>query len=78
MYNKDSVVANSLIDMYAKCGRIDDSRLAFDKMDKRDEVSWNAIICGGSKFIWRLAFYTWPGYGGSKFIWHDATDYSYH
>ncbi|KAG4906203.1 hypothetical protein JHK82_054840 [Glycine max] len=51
MYNKDSVVANSLIDMYAKCGRIDDSRLAFDKMDKRDEVSWNAIICGGSKFI---------------------------
>ncbi|CAJ1932880.1 unnamed protein product [Sphenostylis stenocarpa] len=48
MYNKDSVVANSLIDMYAKCGRIDDARLTFDKMNKRDEVSWNAIICGYS------------------------------
>ncbi|XP_020237516.1 putative pentatricopeptide repeat-containing protein At5g13230, mitochondrial [Cajanus cajan] len=48
MYSKDTVVANSLIDMYAKCGRIDDARLTFDKMDKRDEVSWNAIICGYS------------------------------
>lgn len=48
MYNKDSVVANSLIDMYAKCGRIDDARLTFDKMDKQDEVSWNALICGYS------------------------------
>lgn len=48
MYNKDIVVANSLIDMYAKCGRINDARLTFDKMDKRDEVSWNAMICGYS------------------------------
>lgn len=48
MYSKDTVVANSLIDMYAKCGRIDDAQLTFDKMDKRDEVSWNAIICGYS------------------------------
>ncbi|XP_027361920.1 putative pentatricopeptide repeat-containing protein At5g13230, mitochondrial [Abrus precatorius] len=48
MYNKDIPVANSLIDMYAKCGRIDDARLIFDKMDKQDDVSWNAIICGYS------------------------------
>ncbi|RDX85114.1 putative pentatricopeptide repeat-containing protein, mitochondrial, partial [Mucuna pruriens] len=48
MYSKDIVVANSLIDMYAKCGRIEDARLTFDKMDKRDEVSWNAVICGFS------------------------------
>jgi pentatricopeptide repeat protein len=48
MYNKDTVVANSLIDMYAKCGRINDARLTFDKMNKRDEVSWNAMICGYS------------------------------
>ncbi|XP_045827370.1 putative pentatricopeptide repeat-containing protein At5g13230, mitochondrial [Trifolium pratense] len=47
-YNKDTVVANSLIDMYAKCGRINDARLTFDKMNKRDEVSWNAMICGYS------------------------------
>lgn len=48
MYNKEIVVANSLLDMYAKCGRINDARLIFDKMDKQDEVSWNAMICGYS------------------------------
>ncbi|CAL5190755.1 unnamed protein product [Lathyrus oleraceus] len=48
MYYNDTVVANSLIDMYAKCGRINDARLTFDKMNKRDEVSWNAMICGYS------------------------------
>lgn len=47
-YNNDIAVANSLIDMYAKCGRINDARLTFDKMDKREEVSWNAMICGYS------------------------------
>ncbi|KAL4382704.1 hypothetical protein S245_014410 [Arachis hypogaea] len=47
-YNKDTVVANSLIDMYAKCGRITDARVIFDKMNKQDEVSWNAMICGYS------------------------------
>ncbi|KAK7273281.1 hypothetical protein RIF29_14330 [Crotalaria pallida] len=47
-YNKECVVANSLIDMYSKCGRINDARLIFDKMSKRDEVSWNAMICGYS------------------------------
>ncbi|KAE9607634.1 hypothetical protein Lal_00026980 [Lupinus albus] len=47
-YNKEIVVANSLIDMYAKAGRIYDARLIFDKMNKRDEVSWNAMICGYS------------------------------
>jgi len=34
--------------MYAKCGRINDARRTFDKMNKRDEVSWNAMICGYS------------------------------
>ncbi|KAJ7982688.1 putative Pentatricopeptide repeat-containing protein [Quillaja saponaria] len=48
IYNKDIVVANSLIDMYAKCGSIKDARLVFDLMNKRDEVSWNAMISGYS------------------------------
>ncbi|KAI4317877.1 hypothetical protein L6164_025708 [Bauhinia variegata] len=48
IYNRDIVVANSLIDMYAKCGRISDARIVFDKMEKRDKVSWNAMICGYS------------------------------
>ncbi|KAI9122420.1 hypothetical protein K1719_006260 [Acacia pycnantha] len=48
IYDKDTVVANSLVDMYAKCGSILDSRIVFDRMRKRDEVSWNAMICGYS------------------------------
>ncbi|KAK9675334.1 hypothetical protein RND81_11G001200 [Saponaria officinalis] len=42
--DKDSVVGNSLVDMYSKCGNIKPARLVFDKMDKPDEVSWNSVI----------------------------------
>ncbi|XP_050371864.1 putative pentatricopeptide repeat-containing protein At5g13230, mitochondrial [Argentina anserina] len=48
LYDKDTVVGNSLIDMYAKCGSITDARLMFDKMKQQDEVSWNAMISGYS------------------------------
>ncbi|KAK7313786.1 hypothetical protein VNO77_38987 [Canavalia gladiata] len=48
MYNKGITVANSLIDMYAKCGKIEKARLAFDTVDERDEVSWNDVVCGYS------------------------------
>ncbi|XP_059067251.1 pentatricopeptide repeat-containing protein At2g03880, mitochondrial-like [Cryptomeria japonica] len=40
------VVASSLVDMYAKCGRIDKAHEVFDKMPQRDVVSWNAMIAG--------------------------------
>ncbi|KAF3327171.1 pentatricopeptide repeat-containing protein [Carex littledalei] len=40
----DTVICNALIDMYAKCGRIDLSRKVFDKMPVRDVVSWNTMI----------------------------------
>lgn len=39
-------VGNSLIDMYAKCGKIRMASKVFDKMTKRDVISWNAIIAG--------------------------------
>ncbi|KAA8540030.1 hypothetical protein F0562_026722 [Nyssa sinensis] len=48
LYDKDIVVGNALIDMYAKCGSIKDARLVFDMMGKRDVVSWNAMISGYS------------------------------
>lgn len=47
-YDKNIVVANALIDMYAKCGSIKDARLIFDMLDERHEVSWNAMISGYS------------------------------
>ncbi|KAJ4961336.1 hypothetical protein NE237_021246 [Protea cynaroides] len=39
-------VSNSLIDMYAKCGAIDNARQVFNKMCKRNIVSWNSMILG--------------------------------
>eukprot|EP01018_Ginkgo_biloba_P011245 Gb_34297 [translate_table: standard] len=42
----DIFVGNSLVTMYAKCGKIEFARKLFDKMPKRDAASWNAIIAG--------------------------------
>jgi pentatricopeptide repeat protein len=45
----DIYVGAALIDMYAKCGSIEDAREVFDKMPRRDVVSWNAMITGYAK-----------------------------
>lgn len=42
----DVTAQNSLVTMYAKCGKLNQSFIMFDKMSKRDLVSWNAIIAG--------------------------------
>ncbi|KAH7440346.1 hypothetical protein KP509_04G103400 [Ceratopteris richardii] len=36
--------ANFIISMYGHCGSVPDARLMFDNMDKRNVVSWNAMI----------------------------------
>ncbi|KAI6674697.1 hypothetical protein NL676_002603 [Syzygium grande] len=40
------ILGNALIDMYAKCGRIDAAAAVFDKMTEKDLVSWNSMITG--------------------------------
>jgi pentatricopeptide repeat protein len=40
------LVGSALIDMFAKCGSIGDTRQMFDKISQRDLVSWNTIIFG--------------------------------
>eukprot|EP01018_Ginkgo_biloba_P040732 Gb_28666 [translate_table: standard] len=42
----DFFVSNALVDMYAKCGSIENACTLFDKMPQRDVVSWNAMIAG--------------------------------
>jgi len=42
----DIFVGNSLIDMYVKCGCVEEGYLVFRKMMERDCVSWNAMIIG--------------------------------
>eukprot|EP01018_Ginkgo_biloba_P033709 Gb_29557 [translate_table: standard] len=39
-------VGSALVDMYAKCGSIENAQNVFDKMPQRDVVSWNAMIVG--------------------------------
>lgn len=42
----DSIVnvSTALVDMYAKCGRVETARLVFDGMKSRNVVSWNSMI----------------------------------
>ncbi|EEE57873.1 hypothetical protein OsJ_08529 [Oryza sativa Japonica Group] len=39
-------IANSLIDMYARCGQVELARQVFSGMRKRTVVSWNSMIVG--------------------------------
>ncbi|XP_021714284.1 pentatricopeptide repeat-containing protein At2g03380, mitochondrial-like [Chenopodium quinoa] len=39
-------VCSSLIDMYSKCGEVDNARRVFDSLAVRDLLSWNAMISG--------------------------------
>ncbi|XP_059644967.1 pentatricopeptide repeat-containing protein At1g59720, chloroplastic/mitochondrial-like [Cornus florida] len=39
-------VSNSLIDMYAKCGAVEEAYGTFNKMNQRNIVSWNTMILG--------------------------------
>lgn len=40
------VVESSVVDMYAKCGLVEDSREVFDRMRVRNGVSWCALLTG--------------------------------
>ncbi|RVW51883.1 Pentatricopeptide repeat-containing protein [Vitis vinifera] len=40
------ILATALVDMYAKCGKIDDACLIFVKTSEKDVALWNAMILG--------------------------------
>eukprot|EP01018_Ginkgo_biloba_P029528 Gb_22668 [translate_table: standard] len=48
--DQDTFVGNNLVNMYAKCGSLDDARQVFRKMPEQDLVSWNAMIAGYAKW----------------------------
>lgn len=45
----DVFVGAALIDMYAKCGCVNDARKVFDKITDRDVVLWNSILSAYSQ-----------------------------
>eukprot|EP01018_Ginkgo_biloba_P018660 Gb_14850 [translate_table: standard] len=45
-FRSNVFVENALVDMYMKCGSIEDARNVFDKMLQRDVISWNTMIAG--------------------------------
>ncbi|CAN6713463.1 unnamed protein product [Malus baccata var. baccata] len=42
----DVFLGSSLIDMYAKCGRMDDARKVFDRIRNKNVVCWTSMIAG--------------------------------
>ncbi|CAK9214662.1 unnamed protein product [Sphagnum troendelagicum] len=48
IYVSSSLVDISLVDMYGKCGSVEDARRVFDNMPTRNVVSWNAMLGGYS------------------------------
>ncbi|KMZ74838.1 Pentatricopeptide repeat-containing protein [Zostera marina] len=43
---KTTHVGNSIIDMYNKCGDLQNAAIVFDKLPKKNLVSWNVMISG--------------------------------
>ncbi|XP_004292817.1 PREDICTED: pentatricopeptide repeat-containing protein At2g04860 [Fragaria vesca subsp. vesca] len=42
-------VGTALLDLYMKLGQVRNAQKMFDGMPERDDVSWNAVICGVSR-----------------------------
>lgn len=45
-FRKNIHISNTLIDMYVKCGCLENARNLFDEMEERTIVSWSAMIAG--------------------------------
>lgn len=45
-FESNIFVATALVDMYAKCGSIEEARRLFDTMREKNVVTWNAMISG--------------------------------
>nr|GMC98995.1 pentatricopeptide repeat-containing protein At4g39530-like [Ipomoea batatas] len=45
-YNRDVYVGSSVVDMYAKCGSVEDAEKAFKEQEEPNEVALNSLISG--------------------------------
>lgn len=45
-YENDTFVGSSLLNLYAKCGKMDRAMRVFDRMPRKDLVCWSSMISG--------------------------------
>jgi pentatricopeptide repeat protein len=45
-WDSNVFVGTSLVDMYAKCGSMEDAHRVFNKMSSSDPVTWTAMLSG--------------------------------
>ncbi|XP_077242269.1 pentatricopeptide repeat (PPR-like) superfamily protein [Tasmannia lanceolata] len=45
----DTILMNTVLDMYIKCGSLDEAQKVFDDLSLRNSTSWNTMIAGYSK-----------------------------
>ncbi|KAJ7976368.1 Pentatricopeptide repeat-containing protein [Quillaja saponaria] len=45
-YSDDLSIGNALVSLYARCGRVREAYLAFEKITAKDNVSWNSLVSG--------------------------------
>ncbi|XP_024517895.1 pentatricopeptide repeat-containing protein At4g18520, chloroplastic-like isoform X2 [Selaginella moellendorffii] len=48
-FDKNTIVSNAVVEMYAQCGSLVDARAVLDRMVEHDEASWNALLLGYSQ-----------------------------
>ncbi|KAJ6419330.1 hypothetical protein OIU84_029440 [Salix udensis] len=48
-FRNDLILGNALVDMYAKCGRVNEARCVFDRMPVRNAVSETTMVSGYAK-----------------------------
>nr|GMC92596.1 pentatricopeptide repeat-containing protein At2g03880, mitochondrial [Ipomoea batatas] len=45
-FDQDLILHNALLDMYCKCGSVDDANRTFTRMVEKDVISWSTMIMG--------------------------------
>ncbi|VFQ68129.1 unnamed protein product [Cuscuta campestris] len=45
-FHPDLILHNALLDMYCKCGSVDDANRTFTQMAERDVISWSTMLMG--------------------------------